>query len=76
MYVCMLSLSHVRLSATLWTAAHQAPLYMGFQRQEYWSGLPFPPPRGLLDSGNEPMSPVSPALQADSLPLSHQGSPV
>ena len=37
-------LSHVQLFATLWTAAHQAPLSMGFSRQEYWSGLPFPSP--------------------------------
>ena len=42
---CMLShFSHVRLCATLWTAAHQAPLSTGFSRQEYWSGLPFPSP--------------------------------
>ena len=45
------------------------------QAQEYWSGLPFPPPGDLPDSGIEPTSPVSPALQADSLPLSHVGSP-
>ena len=38
------SLSHVQLFAVLWTVAHQAPLSMGFSRQEYWSGLPFPPP--------------------------------
>ena len=45
MHACMLShFSHVRLCATLWTAAHQAPLSMGFSRQEYWSGLPFPSP--------------------------------
>ena len=51
----------------------QTPLSMGFSRQEYWSGLPFLPPRDLPNLGIEPMSP---ALQADSLPLSHQGSPV
>ena len=44
------------------TAAHQAPLSMGFPRQEYWSGLPFPPPGGLLDSGIEPTCLASPAL--------------
>ena len=49
---------------TSWTVAHQAPLPMGFSRQEYWSGLPFPSPRDLLDPGIEP---GSPALQADSL---------
>ena len=43
MHACMLShISHVRLCATIWTAAHQAPLSTGFSRQEYWSGLPFP----------------------------------
>ena len=57
---------------TLWTAAHQTPLSMGFLRQEYWSGLPSPPPRDLPDPGIEP---ASPALQANSLPLSHQGFP-
>ena len=45
MHACMLShFSHVRLCATLWTAAHQAPLSTGLSRQEYWSGLPFPSP--------------------------------
>ena len=67
-------LSHVQLFATLWTAAPQAPLSMGFPRQEYWSGLPFTPPGDLPDPGIKPTSPVSPALQVDSLPLSHQGS--
>ena len=47
---------------------------MGFFRQEYWSGLPFSP-RDLLNPGIEPAFPVSPTLQVDSLPLSHQGSP-
>ena len=55
--------------------AHQAPLSMGFLRQEYWDGLPFPPPGDLPDTGIKPESPASPALQADSLPLSHRGSP-
>ena len=58
-------------SVTLWTVAHQAPLSMGFSRQEYWSGLPFPSLGGLPDPGIEL---ASPALQADSLPLSHGGS--
>ena len=52
---------------TPWTVALQGPLSMGFPRQEYWSGLPFPPPGDLADPGIEPASPVSPALQADSL---------
>ena len=49
---------------TLWTVARQAPLSMGFSRQEYWSGLPFPSPGDLPNPGAEPRSP---ALQADSL---------
>ena len=48
---------------------------MGFSRQEYWSGLPFPPPGDLPNPGMEPVSPAAPALQADSLLLSRQGSP-
>ena len=55
-----------------WTVAHQAPLSRGFSQQEYWSGLPCLPPGDLPDPGIELMSP---ALQADSLPLDHQGSP-
>ena len=51
-----------------WTGAYQAPLSMGFSRQEHWSGLPFPPPGDLPNPGIEPMSPLSLALQADSLP--------
>ena len=47
------------LFATPWTAAHQAPLSMGFSRQEYWSGLPFPPPGDLPDPGIKPESQVS-----------------
>ena len=66
--------SRVRLCATLWTVAHQAPLSMGFASQEYWSGLPCPPPGVLPDPGIEPESPVSPALQADSLPAELPGS--
>ena len=69
--VCVQSLSHVQLFVTPWIAAHQVPLSMGFSRQEYWSGLPFPPPGELLDPGIEPVSSVSPVLQADFLPLSH-----
>ena len=55
--------------------ACQAPLSMGFFRQEYWSGLPLPLPGDFPDSWIEPMSPASPALQVDSLPLNHLGSP-
>ena len=64
--------SRVRLFETLWTIAHQAPLSMGFSRQEYWSGLPCPPPGDLPDPGIEPMSP---ALQVNSLPTEPPGKP-
>ena len=57
--------------ATPWTVTCQAPLSMRFPRQEYWGGLPFPSPGDLPDPG---IKPVSPALEADSLPLSHQES--
>ena len=59
---------------TLWTVAQQVSLYVGFSRQEYWSGLPFPPPGDLPDPGIEPTSPVSPALTG-SLPLALPGKP-
>ena len=64
--------SCLTLCDPVWTYAHQASLYMGFSRQEYWSGLPCPPPEDLLNSGIEL---VYPALQMDSLPLSHCRSP-
>ena len=63
------SLSHVQLSTTPWTVVCQAPLCMGFPRQEYWSGLPSPPSE---DPGTEP---TTPAWLVGSLPLSHLGSP-
>ena len=69
-------LSHFWLSVTLWTVACKSPLSMGFPRQEYWNGLPFPPPGDLPDPGIEPASAVAPAWQANSLPLSHLGSPI
>ena len=56
---------------TLWTAACKASLFIGLPRQEYWSGLPFASPGDLPNPGIEP---ASPALQADSLPLSHPES--
>ena len=68
----MKSLSRVRLFATLWTVAHQAPLSMGFSRQEYWNGLPFPSPGDLPNPGIEP---GSPALQADALSSEPPGKP-
>ena len=70
---CVLSrFSQVWLFATPWTVALQAPLSMGFSRQEYWGGLSCPPPGHLPNPGIEP---AAPALQVDSLPLSHWGSP-
>ena len=58
------SLSHVQLFAAPWTVAYQASPSMGFSRQEYWSGLPFPSPGDLPDPGIEPGSPT---LEADAL---------
>ena len=69
---CACMLSHVWLFATPWALACQAPLSMEFPRQEYWSGFPFRASGHLPDPGIEP---VFPALQTDSLPLSHWGSP-
>ena len=66
-------LSRVRLFATPWTVGHQAPLSMGFSRQEYWSGLPFPSPGDLPNPGIEPRSP---ALQADALSSEPPGKPL
>ena len=66
----------VWLFVTLWTVARQAPLSMGFSRQEYWSGLPCLPPCDLPDTGIEPVSPASPALAAGSLPLTPPGKSV
>ena len=60
--VIVSSLSHVQLFVIPWTAARQAPLSMEFSMQEYWSGLPFPPPGDLPDPGIEPTSLMSPAL--------------
>ena len=62
MFVCAQLLSRVRLSVAPWTVAHQAPQAMDFSRQEYWSGLPFPPPGDLPNPQTEWVSLVSPAL--------------
>ena len=76
MHACVLScFSHIQLFVILWTVACQGPLSMGFSRQEYWSGLPSPPPGDLPNPGIEPRPPVTLALQADFLLLSHKGSP-
>ena len=69
--LCMLSrFSCVQLVATSWTGAHEAPLSVGFSRQEYQSGLPFPSPGDFPNPGIEPRSPT---LQADSLPSEPPG---
>ena len=60
-------------SATAWTVAYQAPPSMGFSRQEYWSGLPFPSPGDLPNPGIEP---GSPALQTDALPSEPPGKQI
>ena len=74
--VCVLSrFICVRLFAAPWTVARQAPLSMGFSRQEHWNESPCPPPGVLPDPGIEPASLVSPAGQAGSFPLSPLGSP-
>ena len=76
MCVCLLScLGHTLLFVTIWTVACQSLLSMGFSRQEYWSGLPWPSPGDIPDPGIEPTSPAALALQANSLLLSHQGRP-
>ena len=68
--VCVLiGFSHVQLFLTLWGIVCQAPLSMVFSRQEYWSGLPWPPPGDLPDSGTEPAFFSSPALSGRLLPL-------
>ena len=68
LFICF---GRIWLLTTSWTVAREAPLSTGLPRQKYWSGLPFPSPGDLPNPG---MEPASPALQADSLPLSHQGS--
>ena len=78
MVVGVLSESEVAQSCpnlvTTWTVAHQAPPSMGFSRQEYWSGLPFPSPGDLPNPGIEPGSPGSPKLQVDALPSEAPGN--
>ena len=69
MYACSVASGCLTL-VTLWTVAHQAPLSMGFLRQEYWTELPFPSPGDLPDLGLEP---IFPPLQVDSLLLNHWG---
>jgi len=70
----VLSPSVLSNSLDPWTVAHQAPLSMGFSRQECWNGLPFLSPRHLPNPGIKPTFSVSPALQVDYFPLSCLGS--
>ena len=78
-FVCVCQVAsdwHIsELFEILWTVACRASLSMGFSKQEFWSGLPCPPPGDLSHPGIETASPAAPALQVDSLPLSHQGNP-
>ena len=75
-YACTLShFSSIWLSVTPWTVACQVPLSMRFSRQEYWSELPCPPPGDIPSPGIKPVSPGSPALQADSSPAEQPGKP-
>ena len=73
MKVKVKSLSRVQLFVTPWTVAYQAPPSMGFSRQEYWSGLPFPSPGDLPDTEIEPRSPT---FQADTLTSERPGKPI
>ena len=70
---CAQSLSCVHLFVTPWTVAHQAPLSMGFSRQEYWSRLPFLPPGDLPNPGMEPESSASPALAGEFFTIESPG---
>ena len=71
------SLSRVRLFVTLWTVAYQAPLSMGFSRQEYWSGFLCPSPGDLPDPGIEPRDQIRyPTLEADALTSEPPGKPL
>ena len=82
MYMPVCVLSRVQLFLSPWTVAHQAPLPMGFPRQEYWSGLPSPPPGDLPDPGieptpgTEPVSLGSPALTDTFLPTELSEKPI
>ena len=76
-YACMLNcFSCFWLFATLWTVACQAPLSLGFSRQEYWSGLPYPPPEDLPNPGIEPRSLNLLHWQVDSFAAGATGKPI
>ena len=75
MHVCLVGASIVSDSAILWTVARQAPLSMGFTRQEYWSGLPFPSPGDIPNPGIKPKSLVSPAWAGGFFTTAPPGKP-
>ena len=75
-FQCLVQFSHVQLFATPWTVACQAPLFMGFSRQEYWTELLCPPPGDLLEPGAEPMFPVSLLCRWILLPTEASGKPI
>ena len=75
-YACLWVLSHIRLFATPWTAAHQTPLSMGFPQQGYYSRLPFPSPWDLPGPGIEPVSSGSPALADRFFTAEPPGKPI
>ena len=74
-YCVCVKLNYVPLFVTPWTVAHQAPQSMGFPRQEYWSGLPYPPPGDLPDSGIEIASLVFPVLAGRFFTTAPSGKP-
>ena len=74
-HLCMCVLSRIQLFCDSWTVAHQASLSTGFSRQEYWMGLPFPPPGDLPDSATEPTSLVSPVLAGRFFTTAPRGKP-
>ena len=74
--LCTCACSVVSNSVTPWTVAWKTPLSMGFSRQEYWSGLPFPTPGDLLNPEIKPASPVSPALAGQFLTAEPPGKPL
>ena len=78
-YICACVLSHsshVQPLATLWTISCHAPLSMGFSRQEYWTGLPCPPPGNLPDPGLKPASSVIPCIAGGFFTTEAPGKPM
>ena len=73
-YICkkLYVVCYIQLFATPWNVACRTSLSMIFFREEYWNGVPFSPPEDLPDPGIKSASPVSPAMQVDSIPISHQ----